>query len=363
MSGPAGASRLTIGVGLYTGQRFSESVGARYADAVALAGAAEAAGFDAFWVSEHHGFPDGYLPAPLVLLGACAAATSSIRLGAGVVLAPLAQPVRLAEEAAVVDHLSHGRLVLGLGIGYLDEELALFGVPRTARARRLEETVAILRRCWRGERFSFHGEHFHLDDALVTPPAFQEGGIPIWLGGYARGALERAARLADGHLVGRGAPAIVAENAAILASALSPARPFTFALNVTAVLTDRGGHPELALEAFERQQATYEEAQRGTDVYAGRVAGGAPGRLALGGIERYVDLLGSADEIAAGAASYLEGLAAFEHVHLVLRIVFPEDDLDAQLERIGRFGRDVLPRLRAAAGAAEHRRPVARAGA
>ena len=118
---------LRIGVGLWTGQ------GTDYRDAVPLAVAAEEAGFDSFWVTEHHGLPDGYLPSPLTLLAALASVTSRITLGTGLVLAPLHHPLRLAEDAAVVDRLSGGRLVLGLGLGYAEHEYRAFGVDRRNR--------------------------------------------------------------------------------------------------------------------------------------------------------------------------------------------------------------------------------------
>src|SRR5690606_41834488 len=106
--------RRSFGVGLYTGQR---NAGAHYRDAVPLAVAAEEAGFDAFWVSEHHGLPDGYLPSPLTLLAALAPATSRIALGTGVLLAPLHHPLRIAADAGAVHQLSGGRLLLAPGIG------------------------------------------------------------------------------------------------------------------------------------------------------------------------------------------------------------------------------------------------------
>jgi len=114
------AQDVTFGLGLYTGQRASASTRPRYRDAIALARAAEEAGFDAFWVSEHHGMDDGYLPSPLALLAAIAAVTERITLGTGLVIAPLHHPLRIAEDAAVVDQVSGGRLVLGLGIGYVE---------------------------------------------------------------------------------------------------------------------------------------------------------------------------------------------------------------------------------------------------
>lgn len=134
----SGPRTRRFGVGLYTGQRAG---GGNYRDAVPLAVAAEEAGFDSFWVTEHHGLPDGYLPSPLTLLAALAPATSRIELGTGVLLAPLHHPLRIAEDAAVVDQLSGGRLILGLGIGYADHEYRSFGVDPATRGTRLGALV------------------------------------------------------------------------------------------------------------------------------------------------------------------------------------------------------------------------------
>ena len=347
--GRRGPAQVSFGIGLYTGQQRPSERRHHYSDAVPLARAAEAAGFDVFWASEHHGLVDGYLPAPLVLLAAVAAATTTIELGAGVVVGPLCHPVRLAEEASVVDNLSGGRLLLGLGAGYLPHEFALYGVDPTQRGARLDELVQVLRRCWRAEPFSWHGEHFSFNDALVTPAPVRDGGIPIWLGGYAPGALDRAGRDADGHLVGRGDPDLVAASAARLRASLAGEyRPFTFGVNLSVVLTDPGGNAESALAGFATQQATYEQIQAGTDVYAGRIGGQpvADGGLALGAITRYVHHLGSAADLVDGLTAVLDGLAGWSRVHLALRALFPDEELGAQLERVERLGAEVVAPLR-----------------
>ena len=271
--------RTTFGLALYTGQQV-EPRGRWYHDAVPLAEAAEAAGFDAFWVSEHHGFIDGYLPAPLSVLASVAARTDRLLLGTGVVLGPLRHPVRLAEEAAVVDQLSGGRLILGLGLGYADDELRAFELTGPGRGTRLEDLIHILRAAWTGEQFSFDGATAQLDRVRVTPTPFAGRQIPILLGGYVPAARRRAARLADGHIVGRGAPDIVRAAIDVIAAEGGPERsPFTFVVNIVAILDEDGGHPVEALRAFEAQQMTYESNQRGLDIYDGQVP--EQSRLAL----------------------------------------------------------------------------------
>jgi alkanesulfonate monooxygenase SsuD/methylene tetrahydromethanopterin reductase-like flavin-dependent oxidoreductase (luciferase family) len=343
-----------FGVGLYTGQRAS---GANYRDAVPLAAAAEAAGFDSFWVTEHHGLPDGYLPSPLTLLAALAPATSLIELGTGVVLAPLHHPLRLAEDAAVVDQLSGGRLILGLGIGYAAGEYRMFGVDPATRGARLGALVGALRAAWTGE--PFRCPELGLQEARVTPRPARP--VPVWLGGYAPAAVRRAGRIADGHLVGRGEPHMVADASSHLALVRDKNdRSFTRAVNVTCVLDGPGGGAASARRAFARQQRVYEAIQAGRDVYAGLVTGpgragltGAPAspggepRLAGGGIDAYIQASGDADQITATLTGLLDDLADWASVHLILRLLFPEDDLDGQVRRLAAFGEQVLPRLRA----------------
>jgi alkanesulfonate monooxygenase SsuD/methylene tetrahydromethanopterin reductase-like flavin-dependent oxidoreductase (luciferase family) len=329
---------LRIGVGLYTGQHSD------YRDAVPLAVAAEEAGFDSFWVTEHHGLPDGYLPSPLTLLAALAPATRRITLGTGLVLAPLHHPLRLAEDAVVVDRLSGGRLVLGLGLGYAAHEYRAFGVDPATRGARLDALVGALRAAWTGEPFSCAALGLH--DVRVTPTPARP--IPIWLGGYAPAAVARAGRLADGHLVGRGERHIVDAASAQLAAVRDPADPsFTRAVNVTCVLDAPGGGAASARAAFAAQQQVYESIQAGRGVYAGLVGdpGGAAG-LALGSVDAYVQVAGDATQVVAGLRAVLDAVRGWADVHLVLRLLFPEPDLDVQRARLATFGEQVLPRLR-----------------
>jgi probable F420-dependent oxidoreductase len=189
---------------LFTGQLPAGSprtFGQEYRDMVELARLAEELGFDSAWVSEHHGTSDGYLPSLLTMLAALAAVTDRIDLGTGVILTPLHDPIRLAEDAAVVDQLSGGRLIVGLGLGWREEEFRMLRIPMEERLGRTVETVEILRLAWTGARFSFEGERFHYDRVRVAPPPFRPGGPPIYLGGYTRAAARRAGAIGDGYIV------------------------------------------------------------------------------------------------------------------------------------------------------------------
>lgn len=168
-----------------------------YADTLELAARADAAGFDSFWLAEHHAAADGYNPALLPFLAAVGARTTTIRLGTAVMLAPLHHPLRVAEDAAVVANLSGGRLQVGLGLGWAPEEYRMFSVEAKGRGKRLAEFAQVVRAAWTQERFSFDGDFFDYDDIAVTPKP--PGPIPLWLGGSADAAVERAARVGDGY--------------------------------------------------------------------------------------------------------------------------------------------------------------------
>jgi probable F420-dependent oxidoreductase len=155
---------------------------------------ADSLGFDSVWLSEHHFTDDGYLPALFPVLAALAMRTSRLRLGTAVLLAPLHHPLRLAEDAAVVDVLSGGRLELGLAVGYRAEEFALLGVPRAERGQRTDETIEVLQAAWRTRPFSYRGRCYQFENAIVTPPPLQRPHPPIWVGGSSPAAAKRAAR-------------------------------------------------------------------------------------------------------------------------------------------------------------------------
>jgi alkanesulfonate monooxygenase SsuD/methylene tetrahydromethanopterin reductase-like flavin-dependent oxidoreductase (luciferase family) len=151
---------------------------------------AERLGAGSVWFSEHHGFEDGYLPQPLTFTAAVAARTSRVRIGTGILIAPLRNTVQLAEEAAVVDVISGGRVDLGLGAGYRAPEFALFGADLAARYRTLDAQVGELRRLW--------------DDGVVTPSPVQER-LPIWLGYQGPKGARRAGRMGEALLTAHAA--------------------------------------------------------------------------------------------------------------------------------------------------------------
>jgi probable F420-dependent oxidoreductase len=170
---------------------------------------ADSLGFDSVWLSEHHFTDEGYLPSVFPMLATLAARTVRMRLGTAVLLAPLHHPLRLAEDAAVVDQISGGRLELGLGPGYRPEEFAALGVPRNQRGSRTDETLEVLKAAWAGEPFSFRGRHFTFDDVIVAPPPLQQPHPPLWIGGSSLNSARRAARFDCNYMPDSGASSAV----------------------------------------------------------------------------------------------------------------------------------------------------------
>ena len=193
---------IQLGFGLITAQRYPgdrRSDAELYADALSLAHDAESLGFDSVWVSEHHFVDDAYMPSLLPVCAALAARTQRITIGTALLLAPLYEPIRLAEDAATVDLLSGGRFVLGLGLGWREEEFEAIGVPLSERAARLEDAVATCRQAWAGEAVT-GGSLARYPSPRVTPAPARPGGPPIWVGGISAPAVRRAGRIADGFM-------------------------------------------------------------------------------------------------------------------------------------------------------------------
>ncbi|MGM0592485.1 MAG: LLM class flavin-dependent oxidoreductase [Halobacteriota archaeon] len=160
---------------------------------------AEDAGFDSLWVGEHHFMHHTYFD-NFQTLSYLAGVTDSISLGTSVCLAPLYNPIRLAERVANLDVQNGGRTILGLGIGYRQTEFDVLGIDKSRRVPRLLETLDLFERCWSEDGVSYDGDEFAFDSVSVNPKPVQAGGPPLWLGGKAPAALRRAGRRADAWL-------------------------------------------------------------------------------------------------------------------------------------------------------------------
>lgn len=190
--------------------------------AAEFARAAESAGFESVWTVEHVVVPVGYgstypydpsgrmpggesspIPDPLVWLAFVAGATTSLRLATGILIVPQRNPLVLAKELATLDHLSGGRLELGIGVGWLAEEFDALGVPFERRGARTDEYVAAMRALWSGEPTTFRGDVVDFTDCVSLPRPAQPT-VPVHVGGHTDVAARRAGRLGDGFFPGRG---------------------------------------------------------------------------------------------------------------------------------------------------------------
>ena len=138
-------------------------------------------GADLVWFTEHHFVDDGYLPSWVPVAAAMASVTQHVRFGTDICLMPFNHPIRLAEDLAVLDNLSGGRVDLGIGMGYAPHEFRGFGLPVARRVSLMNEGIEVLQHCFAGERFSYRGKRYQFEDVKITPGYVQEGGPPLWI--------------------------------------------------------------------------------------------------------------------------------------------------------------------------------------
>lgn len=169
-----------------------------YAETLDVMVETERLGFDGVWVPEHHLADDAYIPSPMMVLSAVAARTSRVVLGSAIALAPLYDPLRFAQDAAVLDIISNGRAELGLAIGYRRREYEAFGLDFRTRGKRFDEFLQVVRALWAGETVDFEGRHYTLKGAKVSPHS-PRGQIPLYIGGFVEKAMQRVARYGDGY--------------------------------------------------------------------------------------------------------------------------------------------------------------------
>ena len=181
---------------------------------------AERLGYESVWTAEHVIIPKHYdsvypynpsgkvpfrpdaaIIDPLVALTFIAAATTRLRLGTGVNILPQTNPLYLAKWASSIDHLSQGRLMLGLGIGWLQEEFAAIGVPFARRGKRSDEYLAALKAVWSGQEVDFQGEFVRWQGFQMRPAPAQAGGVPLVIGGVSAPAIRRTVRHGNGWYV------------------------------------------------------------------------------------------------------------------------------------------------------------------
>jgi len=186
-----------------------------------LATTAERVGMESMWTIEHVVIPVGYkstypydpsgkipapeqlpMPDPLIALAYAAAVTKNLRLATGILILPQRHPLYVAKEVASLDVLSHGRIILGIGVGWLQEEFDALGIAFEERAARTAESVRAIRSLWKDEAEPFNGQFYRWGKLECHPKPVQKPGVPIVVGGHTELAARRAARYGDGFFPG-----------------------------------------------------------------------------------------------------------------------------------------------------------------
>ncbi len=162
----------------------------------------EELGFDSVWLEEHHGVRNHYWPSPLVGLAGLATRTERIRLGTDVIVLPFYHPVRVAEDVAMIDVMSNGRMILGAAIGYKPDEFRLYQEPLDNRGARFEEAVQLIKMLWTQEQVKFEGKYYQIDGLKIEPRPVSLPHPPLWLGGWGPLSLKRAALYGDAWVPG-----------------------------------------------------------------------------------------------------------------------------------------------------------------
>ena len=276
------------------GLAFASSVGFDGDSALEICRHAEALGFDSVWGGEHVVLPDaiasrypytedGKIPAepdtpipdPLIWLAYVAAAAPTLRLGTCILIVPQRNPLVLAKELATLDHLSGGRLELGLGVGWLKEEFEALGVPWERRGARNDEYIAAMRALWAAPHAEFHGEFVDFEPATCSPRP-TNGTIPIIVGGDTDAAVRRAVRIADGYFPGESDPERLAALLGRLRRAAEQAGREPDSIGINAIFGPQMADPAAGVEQM-------------TDLGVGRIMVPAFFFAGPGGLDRLVE--------------------------------------------------------------------------
>ena len=306
-----------------------------YAGIIDQAVEAEAMGFDTAWMTEHHFVEDGYTPAPLPLMTAIAMRTKSMKVSTDILLMPFYNAIRLAEELATIDILSGGRVMLGIGMGYRDEEFAAFGQTRAQRMKRTTEAIDVLRGAWAEGPFSYSGTYYQLNGVDVTPKPVQPGGPPLWLASSSEAAARRAARLGL-HLLPQGdrAAAYLPWLDELAKLGRAP-EDYMIGMIKPCFIADSRNDP-MWIEVSERERYRW-----GT--YRPWIAAGQPATQPTSGEPDPINqswFVGSADEVIDKISRFRESIPVTDFISWGCP---PGMDPKLMLPRLERFARDVMP--------------------
>jgi alkanesulfonate monooxygenase SsuD/methylene tetrahydromethanopterin reductase-like flavin-dependent oxidoreductase (luciferase family) len=330
---------MDIGTGLFTCQRRPDderSMSALYDEMLDLGRAIDDAGLASAWVSEHHFAEDGYLSATMPSLGALASVTDDIEIGTCIALAPLYDPVRLAEDAATVDLLADGRLTIGLAIGSNPREFDAFGVPRAERTERLSDIVSLLRGAWSDGPLDYDAQfHDVTPDVNITPKPAHD--IPIMLGGGAKPAVRRAARTADAWC----APSSLSiDGVRKRVEDIRRVRGEDSDGDFTVYVLQHGFVGDSKEQAWEEMKDGYLYIQRRyAEIFSGEPVDELPSERRAELKEQAI--YGTPEQVTDELEQYRDAIG--DDIHFILRTYHPGIGTDAMHECIDRLGDEVVP--------------------
>ena len=297
-------------------------------------------GLDLVWFTEHHFLDDGYLPSWVPMAGAIAARTKRVRMSSDVCLLPFNHPVRLAEDLAVLDNISNGRIEIGVGMGYAPHEFRGFGLPVSRRVSLTDEGIEVLRHCFTGEKFSFHGKRYDFDDVVIRPRYVQPGGPPLWIAAMSEAGAQRAARY-DSNFLPQGARSMVLDpwRATLKASGRNP-DSYRVGIIRSCLVTDDAERDWPAVRAAERYRGQVYRSFNKDESAAGGVSGNTreasiPQTWVVGNVEHCVKEL----------TSFVREYGITDLVTWAVPPGMRPEQMNGSLER---FVRDVAPRVKAA---------------
>lgn len=340
---------VSFGFGMVTAQRDPRdprSDADLYADVLDLCVLAEDLGFDSVWLSEHHFVDDGYMPSLLPVAAAIAARTRTLTVATGILVAPLHDPLRLAEDAATVDLLSRGRLLLGLGAGYRDEEFAGLGRTKDGLGAQMDRTLEVLKGAW-GQGAIQGGKG--TAPVRVTPKPFRPEGPKLWIGARTRAGIRRTARTADGLLAARVDPEQFGAQVAMFVDEVQAQDRDVSEVSVGVhcpVLAWPGGDAWATVERhLHYSEWKYKDM---SEPFGARRSGpGTPPQLTDEIRERLRQsaLVGTPEEVAVGVRTYTDAAQGLKF-HFIPRLYWPGMDPAVQREAMRIFAQEVIPLVR-----------------
>lgn len=304
----------------------------------------EELGFDSVWLEEHHGVKDHYWPSPLLGLAGIATLTDRITIGTDIMVMPFYHPVRVAEDTAMLDIMSAGRFILGAAIGYKPDEFALYQVALERRGERFEEALMLIKQLWTQEEVNFDGKYYQVQGVAIEPKPLTQPHPPLWVGGWGKLSLNRAASIGDAWIPGPTArlkkllQAQLIYHEKLRAIGIDPAtKPAPLTREVVIADTD-----EQAREMAERHLMVNYRQEYGTTDWKHPLIGSEDSTPVdqFESISQDRFLVGSPDTIINELQKFYD---AFKVDHLICRLYFPGIPHEFIMDELEILAKEIMP--------------------